>query len=336
MVRACHKGDIMITDFSKVIIRRLRLVRINRNLLVFLVFLLISIIFWFMQTIKETTEVSLVYKLNVVNMPKNAIFTTDLPEEVNIIYSSKGWNAFYYKFMKSHDQALTINFKDIDNNAGKVIIDVSNIRKAANKHTPEGMSFKSAMPNKIEAYYSNGQHKRVPVIFNGHVSTNSGRYLCGIHLQPDSVDVYAPEQLFNSINDIKTESAHFTNVEDTIRTELSLIVPKGIKVLPDKTDAEICVDIFTDKTIEVPIYSENVPSNTVLRTFPLRAKVTFLVSSTLYNDITADNFLIVVDYNDTKKGQRRCKIYVRQQPYSIRHLRIAPESVEYVIEQETE
>ncbi len=326
----------MITDFARVIIRRLRLVKINRNLLVFLVFLLISIIFWFMQTIKETTEVSLVYKLNVVNMPKNAIFTTKLPEEVSIVYSSKGWNAFYYKFMKNNDQALTINFKDIDNSDGKVIIDAAHLRRAAIKQTPEGMSFKSTVPNKMEAYYSNGQHKRVPVVFNGHVTTSPGRYLCGIKLSPDSVDLYAPELTFNSITSIKTENVHYNNVEDTINTELSLVVPKGAKVLPEKTQAEICVDIFTDKTIEVPIYSENVPRNTVLRTFPLRAKVTVLVSSALYNEITANDFLVVVDFNDTKKGQRRCKLYVRQQPYSIRHLRMSPESVEYVIEQETE
>lgn len=326
----------MITDFSRVIIRRLRLVKINRNLLVFLIFLAISIVFWFMQTIKATTEVTLAYKLSVANMPKNAIFTTDLPEDVSITYSSKGWNAFYYKFIKSHDLTLTLNFKDIDDGSGKVIIDAAHIRRAANKQTPEGMSFKSALPNKIEAFYSNGQHKRVPVIFNGHVSTNSGRYLCGIGLTPDSVDIYAPDHLLNSINDIKTADVRYTNVEDTINSDIPLIVPKGAKVFPAEVNATICVDIFTDKTIEVPIYSENVPRNTVLRTFPLKTKVTFLVSSTLYNDITADNFLVVVDYNDTRNGERRCKIYVRQQPDNIRHLRISPESVEYVIEQETD
>lgn len=326
----------MFTDFSQVIIRRLRLVRINRNFLVFLIFLAISIVFWFMQSIKETTEVNIVYKLRIVDLPKNVILTSDFPHSISVTYTSKGWNAFYYKFMREADDELTINFKDVDNNAGKVIIDVNHMRRATQKVKTEGMSFKSTVPNKIEAYYSNGQHKRVPVIFNGHINTTDGRYLCGTNLTPDSVDIYAPEHLFKSINSIKTESVAFKDVEDSIKTKLSLLSPRGVKVLPAEIDAEICVDIFTDKTVEVPIYSENVPNNKIMRTFPLKAKVTFLVSSTLFNEITADNFLVLADYNETKKNTRRCKLYVRQQPDNIRHLRISPENVEYVIEQAIE
>ena len=63
----------MLTDLSKLIMRKLRLVKINRNFLVFLVFLAVSISFWFMQSIKETTEVNIAYKLRIVELPKNVI-----------------------------------------------------------------------------------------------------------------------------------------------------------------------------------------------------------------------------------------------------------------------
>lgn len=326
----------MLTDLSKLIMRKLRLVKINRNFLVFLVFLAVSISFWFMQSIKETTEVNIAYKLRIVELPKNVILTSDIPQDITVTYSSKGWNAFYYKFMREAEDELTINFKEVDNNAGKVIIDVNNVRKAVQKFKTEGMAFKSSVPGKIEAFYSNGQHKRVPVIFNGHVSTTAGRYLCGINLSPDSVDIYAPEHLFKNIKSVKTENTTYKDVEDSITTKISLLSPKGVKVLPEEIEAEICVDIFTDKTIEVPIYSINVPNSKYMRTFPLKATVTFLVSATLFNEITADNFLIVADYNDTKSNSRRCKLYVRQQPENIRHLRLSPENVEYVIEEATE
>lgn len=322
-------------DFIKVILRRLRLIKINRNFGVYLMFLAISIVFWFMQAIKEMSEVTLTYQLVIENLPRNLVYTSEMPSEVNVSYSSKGWNAFYYKFMKNKDLALIINFKDIAQNAGKLSIDANTLRRAAMKVKPMGMTFKSTTPNRISVFYSNGQHKRVPVIFNGHVTTTDGRFQCGTILTPDSVDLYAPEHLYGSITSIKTENMTFEELQDTLMTKLALLVPHGAKVIPDSIEACICVDIFTDKTIQVPVYSENVPTNKIMRTFPQKVEVTFLVSSTLYDDITPQDFLIAIDYKEARPGTSRCKLHLRQTPENIRHLRM-PESVEYIIEQTAE
>ena len=326
----------MSSDFFKVLFRRLRLVKIDRDFLVFLVFLVVSIIFWFMQSIQETTEVSLSYKLKIEDLPKDVVYTSDLPSEISVTYTSKGWNAFYYKFMLNDTYEVRIPFKEVNQKSGKILLDANVLKRAVMKDKPQGMTFKSTSPNKIEVYYSNGQHKRVPVIFNGRISTTAGRYLCGTILHPDSVDIYAPKHIYGSINSVKTENFTFNELEDTLHTRLALLVPRGAKAIPDSIDAEVCVDIFTDKTLQVPIYSENVPNNKIMRTFPLKATVTFLVSATLYESITPSDFLLVVDYKDAIAGSKRCKLDIRQQPDHIRHLRVSPETVEYVIEQTTE
>jgi hypothetical protein len=73
-----------------------------------------------------------------------------------------------------------------------------------------------------------------------------------------------------------------------------------------------------------------------MRTFPLKSHVTFLVSSTLYDEISENDFLLVIDYKEAQSGNKRCKVHIRQQPENIRNLRISPESVEYIIEQAIE
>ena len=326
----------MYTDFFKVILRRLRLIKLNRDFLVFLLFLLVSIIFWFMQSIKDTAEVVITYKLEIEEQPKNVIFTGDIPSEVNVSYMGKGWDALYYKFMKNEPHELVINFKEINTKTGKIVIDSNVLRRAVLKKKPQGLTFRSTSPNKIEAFYSNGQHKRVPIIFNGRIFTTSGRYQCGTILTPDSVDVYAPMHLYESIKSIKTENVTYNDLEDTLETKMALLVPRGVKAVPDSIEAQICVDIFTDKTLQVPIYSENVPSNKILRTFPLKTRVTFLVSATLYDEITADDFLLVVNYKEVVPNSNRCRVHIRQQPKNIRNLRINPDYVEFIIEKVAE
>lgn len=326
----------MVADYTKVLLRRLRLVKVNRNLLVFLVFLAISIVFWFMQSIKEMTEVSITYKLSIENVPKNIIYTTDLPQEINVNYVGRGWDAFYYKFLLNEEHKLSVNFKDIKQPQGKIVIDANIFRRAVMKIKPKELAYSSTTPSKVEVFYSNGRHKRVPVIFDGHVTTTNGRYLCGTHLKPDSVDVYAPDNLYASITSINTEFKNFDALEDTIVSRMALFTPHGTKTIPDSISVELCVDIFTDKTIQVPIYSEDVPNNKILRIFPQKATVTFLVSATLYDEINADKFLLVVNYQDTKTDSKKCKVDIRQQPENIHQLRINPEYVEYIIEQSNE
>ena len=326
----------MLGDFFKVLFRRLRLIKIDRNLPVFLIFLGLSAIFWFLQTIQENTEVTLSYRLIIEDMPNDVVFTSDMPSEINVSYSSKGWNAFYYKFMRNGNPEIVINFKEVNQKSGKVIIDANTLRRAVMRKKPQGMTFKTSSPNKIEAYYSNGQHKRVPVIFNGRVSTTAGRYQCGTILMPDSVDIYAPKHIYGSINHVKTENVTYTDLEDTLQTRLALLVPRGAKAIPDSVDTRICVDIFTDKTLQATVYSENVPHNKLIRTFPLKVNVTFLVSATLYDEINASDFLLAIDYKELSSDSKRCRIHVRQKPGNIRNLRISPETVEYIIEQSTE
>lgn len=320
-------------NIVKLILRRLRLVKINRNLLVYLIFLFISAGFWFLQTMKEEMTFSPVYKVKIVGLPKNAIITNNMPDEVKVNCVGNGLSVLLF-YIKNNDHELDLNFNEVVQSGGRIVIDANVLQRAVTKKLPENLKYVSTTPNKLEAFYSNGLKKRVPVVFKGKIKTSESRYPCGIIFTPDSVDVYAPEHLYDEITSISTVENRYEDLEDTLTCSLKLNVPNGVKVEPASVTAKICVDLFTDKTITVPIYSENTPHNKILRTFPLQAKVTFLVSSAHYEDVTADDFLIVVNYNSTKTNDNKCKLILRQSPETVRQIRISPEYVEYVIENE--
>ena len=326
----------MFPNSAKVILRRLRLIKFDRNLLVFLIFLAISIAFWFMQSLQETKDVSIAYTLKVEDVPTSVIFTSDIPEQVNVNYTGKVWDALYHKFIANEQHDVVLKFKDVDTQDGKIIIDANAVRRAMGKQPNKDIVFSSIFPNRIEVYYSHGQHKRVPVTFGGKVATATGRFLCETILTPDSVDVFAPSHLYDSIRSIATEKVVYTEVEDTIVARLALKAPRGAKLTPDTVKAKFCVDIFIDKTLQVPIYCANVPNNRVMRLFPLKTSVTFLVSATFYDEIKPDDFIIIADYLEISDDTKRCRLHVSQKPKNIRNIRISPEYVEYVIEQEAE
>lgn len=326
------KGIQNLRNIYNILLRKLRLIKVQRNILVFFVFLFIAIVFWFMQTLKEITTAQFTYDVKLVNVPKEVVFTSDIPQTITISVTGRGWAILQY-WSQHERKVLEIDFDNIEKEESKLTLDNNIWRRLTHKEFNHNLKFLAALPGTIDIYYSNGITKRVPVKFNGKVSVEQQHLVCGIKLKPDSVDVIAPAYLLDSISEVLTESATFSQLDDTLTTYISLKTMTGIKVVPDSVRLRICVDLFTEKTLEVPIYCENIPENNILRTFPSKAKVTFNVSSTLFNKIMPQDFIVVVDYKDLKSGQDKCALRLREHPDNVSHIRISPEQIEYVIEQ---
>jgi len=321
-------------SFSKLTFRRLRLVKINRNFLVFLIFLGISTCFWCIQAINDGYEMEIEYKLTIDDLPQNQIYASYPPKSFKVKIKGRGLS-FLTTDTKEH--AISINYKnDTDNAMGKVRIDMNAIRKAVKATLPEDVTVVSISPAKMDFDVTTGIKKRVPVIPNIQFTLGANRTDLGTIIIPDSLTIYATEKMFNQIKCIYTEQASFNNVSDSTLVRLALKKESGIKLDYDSVDVQLCVDIITEKTLDIPILTENIPANKILRPFPIKAKVSFNTTSTLKNRFKEDNFLLVIDYAELKPGDKRAKVHLRMCPEGISNVRITPESVEYVIEQQSE
>jgi hypothetical protein len=306
---------------------------VNREIMVFLLFLIVAVAFWLSQTFKDHTTVNLEYELKIVNVPKNLIFTSEVPSTIAVAVSGRGFTILQYVMNKQH-KVLNVDYNDLPKMGGTLTIDNYVWKKALTKELPKGVTPQTVNPATVDLYYSMGEHKQIPIVFQGKIRTSDEYMLCGIELQPKYVDIYAPPSIYDTIKVVYTEPYIVNNVEDTLQIHLALNKIKGVKMIPDTVSVKACVDLFTAKTVKVPIYCENIPHNRILRTFPLMADVTFRVSATMFNNITEDDFVIVVDYNTIKTQDRKCKLIIRESPKGISNLKVTPELVDYVIEQE--
>ena len=236
--------------------------------------------------------------------------------------------------INEHQKTLNVDYNDLPKMGGTLTIDNYVWKKTLTKELPKGVTLQTVSPSTVEIYYSMGEHKQIPIEFQGKVRTSDEYMLCGIELQPKYVDIYAPSAVYDTIKVVYTEPFIDNDVKDTLNFRLALSRMKGVKMIPDTVSVKVCVDLFTSKTVKVPIYCENIPHNKILRTFPLMADVTFQVSATMFNNITDDDFVIVVDYNTIKTQDRKCKLIIRETPKGIYNVKVNPEVVDYVIEQE--
>lgn len=305
----------------------------GRNILGFLVFLCIAIAFWFSQTFKEKTTATVDFKLEIQNVPKNIIFTSDIPQTVSITLGGRGFSLLQYA-IRTGEKKISVDYADLTKMGGIITIDNYVWRKAINKTLPADITYTSIVPSTIEIYYSMGDHKQVPVVFDGKIQTTEQHILCGIDIKPQYVDIYAPSPQFDTIRAVYVEPIIMHDIADTLNLRLPLQAIKGVKMVPDTVDIQACVDLLTSKTLRVPIYCENIPANKTLRTFPLMADVTFQVSATMFPNISTDDFIIVVDYGSISPNDTKCRLQTRQVPTDIYNVKVTPAMVDYVIEQD--
>lgn len=321
------------TDIFKRINRRLRMTHVNRNLLVFLIFLAVATVFWFLQTFREYTNTTISYEFELTGIPKNVIITSQIPTEVPVTINGRGFDLLEFA-TKSTKRRIVLDYSDLEKADGLIVIDNNTWRKAVTPLLNKSVKFVSVSPSTLEIFFSTGAHRYVPIRYEGDVSTDANHLVCGMLIEPEYVDIYAPPAQFDTISAIYVQRKDIGQITDTMRLRLPLAPPKGVKCSVDSADVTICVDLFTNKTLTLPIYSENTPENTMLRTFPLTANVTFRVSATKYKDIKADDFALVVDYASIKAGDSQCKLIMRSKPEGISHVSISPQKVDYIIEQE--
>lgn len=330
-------------DITKSLLKELLSIRLNRNSLTFFIFLCISTGFWFLMTLMETTTISQEYALKIKNLPRDVIITSKVPDNVKVNLTSSGFNLlFNYKISEipvlrwfsdnQRSDTILVNYEDLDYNSYRITIDNTTLKRKVLKTLNSSIKILSIYPSQIDIAYTKGAPKIVPVKFAGNIKPAEQHVLSGIELLTNYVEVYAPSMLYDSIRYVTTEPIYLENVEDTITKRVALQNIEGAKVTPDSIDVKICVDLFVEKTISIPVYSVNIPKDKMLRFFPMKVDVSFRVSAAMYNQVSEDDFLIVVDYTKVDRKDKFCTVELRQTPEYASRVHFSPKRIEYVFE----
>ena len=309
-----------------------RLSKINRELLIFLVFLFIAVAFWFIQTFKDSLSMSIDYQLRINGIPDSVITTSKVPETINVRVHGRGFQLLKMMF-SPQERVVDVDYKSMRDNNKALIIDNELWKRSFDRVLPAGISVSERSLQTLEIYYSNGEHKAVPVYLNGKISAKEEFVVCNVVFNPQMVDVYAPRVSFDTITAIKTVLTNYESLEDTVNVTLQLDPPLGVKCNPDYVNVSICVDMLSSKHISVPIYSINTPQNIVLKPFPSIASISFTVNASRLNEIKDDEFNAVIDYNSIKENDSQCKVNLTATPSGVTNVQYSPHYVEYVIEQ---
>lgn len=308
----------------------------SREFLIFLFFFIVSGGFWLLQTLKDEYEAELTFPLKIKDVPGNVILTSELPQELRVRVRDKGTTLISY-IMTRQFYPITVDFAAYRSQGYHVRILGKDLEKRIKSQLDASTALLGMRPDTLEYIYSHGKAKKIPVRLVGKVSTTPLYYFTDTIYNPDSIVVYAPEFIGDSLTIAETERVEFENQTDTLKMRLALRPIKGVKYVPDQVDVTMPVDIITEKTIEVPLVGVGFPSDKVLRTFPSKVKLTFQVGLNSFRKIHANQFVVEIPYSELLENEDgKYKVRIASKPSEVSHVRISPAEVEFLIEEKHE
>lgn len=315
-------------------IRNFLLAEKSREFLIFLFFVFVSFSFWLLQVLNDDYETELSIPVRMKNVPEDVVLTSELPNEIRVGVKDRGTVLVNYMWGQTF-YPLTIDFNEYLDKGAQVRIPSSTLTKRIASQLNQSTKLSTVKPDTLEFIYTKGEAKKIPVRLQGNIKTDRQYYISDTIYSPDSVMVYAPNAILDTITAAYTQVLELNHIADTTRHRFRIVPVKGARFTPSYSDVTFLVDIFAEKTVEVPVTGIHFPTDKVLRTFPPKVHVSFQIGLSQFKDVTGDDFKVVVDFEDLKKGSSdKCRPILLQSPPHVNHIRLNPSEIDYIIEQQ--
>ena len=307
----------------------------NREFLIFLLFLLLSGIFWLMMTFNETYEKEIVLPVRYVNVPQSAVLTSGESDSIHVNISDKGFSLFAFIYSRD-SHTIDIDFTKYALPDGIGSVPAIDLQHMIEQLLPTSAKITSLKTEKLVFYYNNGEKKKVPVRWRGHLKTDPHYFIAKTLIEPDSVTIFASREKLDSIHYVYTRELNYSDIHDTLIVTSELQRMQGVKIVPNKVKINIQTDVLTEETIDsIPVVGINMPKGKVLRTFPSRVSVKIVTGMKNYKAIMPSDILVVADYEQFKdETSDKCTLQVKKVPEGVSRATLNIKQVDYLIEEQ--
>ncbi len=328
----------ILNDYSLKIKELFHNLKSNRDLLVFLVFLLLSTGLWFLNALRKDFVTTIEYPVKYSEFPEDFILLGEPQSNVQLKIRSLGYNILPYHFGKiiSPEYLNVSSFKRIHkgDTEGAYIL-TRDLKNVFTKNLTNGIDLLEIYPDTLFVLFEKKEKKVVPVKFQSELTFKPQYYQSGnILLKPDSVEISGPLTLIDTIDVVYTQNKVFEDLSDSLIRNVPLITNDNITCNPGRVVVSIPVEPFTEKEVIIPLQSVNVPDSLRLKCFPSEVKISFTIAVSKFNDVSARDFKAEVDYNSNTSNTLpdRLKVRITDIPRGVKKVDYSPLFVECLFE----
>lgn len=296
----------------------------------FLFFLLLALVFWVLTKFSEDTDGMVYGKVSYTNLPVSVSVSPSNAKDIAFEVSGNGFQFLSYN-VKPPDISIDLSkyYREGDTS---VIVSGTEINKIISSQLDAKVN--SASVKDLKVLLDLIVSKKVPVALNQDLSFAEGYRMVGMpELSPDSVLVSGPSVDVYDIAEVISEPLVRDNVSESIEISLSLSKPENanVSVSEETVQLQISVEEFSQKQLTIPVELINVPSDITLKLIPESVVLSFDVSVSQFNSISANDFRIVCDYGANSNEENILVPKLIKVPEGLHHIEWNTKRIEYLI-----
>jgi len=308
-------------------------VRSNKKIKTFFVFLLLSTVFWLFSSLSEEYIYLATYKVNYTDIPDDLLFQEAPPQFIQAEIALSGFGILGHKLQY---EDLNMQVSNFDKTSGNKYSYALNERKAFLQKQLKTTRLIRFVQDSLHLNLGKLKTKKIPVQAVVKINFKSGYQLKEkIKLQPDSILVKGAERYLDSISVINTTELTLSNLSKNFSQELAL-------ALPDKVSKDISYETktvkltgivaqFTQGEVILPIHAIDFPGVANVDFTPKMAKLVYQVAFEDYEKITPESFAISCTYPKTALKSSQLNLVLSKKPTFVTKYSINPQQVKYTI-----
>jgi YbbR domain-containing protein len=175
--------------------------------------------------------------------------------------------------------------------------------------------------------------KRVPVLADAHISVADDYITDTLRIFPDSVTVYGPWQVLDTLRFVSTIPHHALRMHQSQSYRLRLLNPEPdlLTLSEEEITLRLTIDQVTEKAFSVPVIPIGLSDS--VRCFPQTVEVTCRVVTSYYDVLGPASFRVVADFSELSnyRVQRIVPLKAVGLPPWVDRVNIRPSAVEYLL-----
>lgn len=308
----------------------------RKKILLFSVFLLISVFIWLLNALSKNYTSVIEYPLVYTDFPEQRVFVGELPGNLDLSINAPGYALVRYKIFRKpvpisfKVSAFTLNRPGQD--SSRAYIQTRYLKDQVSRQLPAELQLLDIKPDTLHFQFARRVSKKLPIrpAFDFQVD-NQFTTKDGIILDPDSVDVSGPHLILDTLQYISTARTDLglltRNYDEKVRLNLHADLEYGIS----KVNCTIELEKYTEVQLSIPIEVLNLPDSLHLQAFPDKIKLTCRVGLSKYDRMDNNMIRAVVDYSTVDDRTNELDVSISNIPVYLLGYEYYPRSVEFLI-----
>lgn len=311
-------------------------IRIDRNIITYLICVIIATILWFLNALNKDYTAVISYPVKYVNLPQGKHLITELPSTLSLEVRAKGFALLGHRISTSF-LPITFNVNTYSNHllekdeVFEYALNTNEIKDKISNQLNTEIKLLDITPATIDFKFAQSVEKMVAIRPVVHYTLKRQYILNQITATPDSVLISGPATIIDTLQYIPTKTLRLKDLGKSVNKEVELSTLQGCTVDDITVKLDLQVEQFTETKKSVKLQALHVPDSLYLRLFPDNINITYDVGLSNYDKISNQNFEFYVDYKQTTSSSF-LDVKVGKTPAYIKNLVYSPQKVEYIIE----